>query len=198
MTFKVPKLNFEQDALEPYMSKETVHYHYDKHTQKYFDTTNELIKGTTYEQYKTLDELLPKLKKGSKLYNQAMQAWNHQFWWEGLAPGHDYTSENAGEVADRILLNWDSFGEFEKEMTEAGTKQFGSGWVWLVAKDKKLEVVATKDADRPDGKLLLVLDLWEHSHYLQYPADRLKYLQATWNIINWKVVNDRYERIDRA
>ncbi len=189
---EVPKLKFAHDELEPYMSEETVKVHYGKHTKGYFDKTNELIKGTRFAKVESLDELLPKLDKGTVLYNQAMQAWNHQFWWEQLcSPKKDFRGA-LDAFTEQVLSQFDAWGAFEEEFNEEAMKQFGSGWAWLVWKSNKLEIITTSNADRPSGQLLLVVDLWEHSYYLTYKNDREKYLRAIWNIIDWDVVNGRF------
>lgn len=201
MAFELPKLNFEKDALEPYMSKDTVHYHYDKHTKKYFDTTNELIKGTIYENEKSLTDLLPKLKKGTKLYNQATQAWNHQFWWEALTSPeqqkNSYKGANSAgaDLIDRLIGEYnDSFENWQKAFAEIAVKQFGSGWAWLVEHGRKFEIVTTSNADRPDGNLLLAVDVWEHAYYLDYQNNRDRYLKDIWNLIDWEIVGGRANR----
>lgn len=188
MTFTVPKLKYNYDALEPYLSQDSVHFHYGKHTKKYFDTTNELIKGTIYEKEKSLDDLLPKLKKGTKLYNQAMQAWNHQFFWNCLAP----ETEKPGEFIAKQFKTVDAFIE---EFTEKSTNHFSNGWCWLTIKDKELKIVTTSNADQPADKPLLVIDFWEHAYLynLQYAANRPKYIKNIWSIVNWNFVNENYK-----
>lgn len=195
--FEVPKLKFAHDALEPTMSADTVHYHYDKHTKGYFDKTNELIKGTAFAKVSSLEKLLTKdslMQVDSLLFNQAAQAYNHQFWWEQLTPDNTKPTENTITLIEE---QFDSFDNFKKLFEEAGIKQFGSGWVWLVLKDKQLRIKAMPNAGTPlthKGETpLLVVDVWEHGYLYdpQYAANRAKYLKHIWKVIDWRVVAER-------
>jgi Fe-Mn family superoxide dismutase len=199
--FEMPKLPYAEDALEPYISSETISYHYGKHTKKYFDTTNELIKGTVFEKkVKTLDDLINKeglLKVDSTLFNNACQAWNHAFYWNCLVP-KDQSGKPSGafqKECDRLFDNTENMQEL---FNAKATKHFGSGWAWLVVKRGELQIKITPNCatplTEPDCTPLLVCDIWEHSWYLQYPADKPAYLKAFWNIVNWDLVNERYER----
>lgn len=197
MTFELPKLKFAYDALEPTMSADTVHFHYGKHTKGYFDKTNELVKDTKFANAKSLEELITKsglMQLDSLLFNQAAQAYNHQFWWEQLTP-------DSTEPTEKMMLlleeQFTSFDNFKKMFEEAGTKQFGSGWVWLVLKDEQLRIKSTPNAGTPithtGEKPLLVVDVWEHAYLYDpnYAANRPKYLKNIWKIIDWKVVGER-------
>ncbi|TFG96309.1 superoxide dismutase [Candidatus Thorarchaeota archaeon] len=194
MAFTVPKLKYNYDALEPYLSQDVVHYHYGKRTKKYFDTTNELIKGTMFEGSKTLDGLIAhkQLKKNTKLYHNAMQAYNHSLYWENLA-SHKISGSPSKELLTAIEQQWKSVDEMIEQFNNIANNHFSNGWCWLVLEQNKLAIVDTHDANQPTGKILLVVDLWEHSHEVQYPADRTKYLNNIWLIINWNVVNEKYD-----
>lgn len=189
MVFKVPKLNYPQDALEPYLSADIVHYHYDKHTKGYFKKTNELIKGTMFEKVSSLDDMVNRkslVRAKTALYNSATQAWNHSFYWNCLAP--------AGEGGKPH----EDFDKLIDPFIETATKHFGSGWCWFVYDDNKIKVVDTHDANNPHtenlGVPLLTIDVWEHAYYLDYKNDRANYLDKVWDIINWEFVNEQYER----
>jgi Fe-Mn family superoxide dismutase len=197
--FTVPKLSFAFDALEPNLSQDVIYYHYTKHTKKYFDVTNELIKGTRWEDFTNLDDLITSksLKNGTHLYSNAMQAYNHQLYWENLAPTKESGKPNK-ELMTLITNQWKDFATFKKEFEEAGVGGFGSTWCWLILNKDELEIVVTQNADNPvyskQGKVLLVVDGWEHSYYLSYQNNKAAYFKAVWNIINWNTVNDRYNR----
>lgn len=194
--FDVPKLKFPYDALEPDLTHENVRLHYAKHTKKYFDTTNELIKGTIYTKRKTLEDLIKhgSLRKETKLYNNAHQAYNHQLYWENLAP-----RQEAGKPSDELMALFDKqssgFEKFKEAFEEAANKGFGSYWQWLtITSDGKLVIHTSQDADTPKETILLVVDGWEHAWYPTYFNDKAKYFKAVWNIIDWNVVNERYGR----
>lgn len=196
--FTTPALPFAEDALEPYMSHQIVDLHYNKHTKGYYKKTNELIEGTAFDNIKAVDELLTKsalLKINSTLYNQAAQAWNHSFFWDSLN-SKDQCGEPSKELLQIINKHWKSFDQFKKEVFEKGTSFFGSGWIWLIAKDNELHIKTTPNASNPlanqNETPLFVLDLWEHAYYLQYYNERNKYLENIWNIINWNKVNQRF------
>jgi Fe-Mn family superoxide dismutase len=199
MAFTLPKLKYAHDALEPYLSQDNVHYHYGKHTKKYFDTTNELIKGTKFADSETLEKLIEsgRLRKETKLYNNVHQAYNHQLYWENLAP-----KEEAGKPSDELLAQFErheGFDKIKERFEEAANSGFGSYWMWLlITSDDKFVITTTQDADTPENTILLVVDGWEHSWYPTYFNDKGKYFKNIWNIINWNVVNERYTTRTKA
>lgn len=197
MSFILPELPFKTNALEPHMSKQTVEYHYGKHTRKYFDTANELIRGTTFESATTLAELITnpsQLKMDSVLFNNAAQAWNHLFFWEGLTPKKTTISD---ELRAQIIRDFGSVDRFKDDFCDNAIKHFASGWVWVIYKQGKLSIKTTANAGTPlttkNEIPLLVCDVWEHSYYLDYPADRAGYVKAWWNVIDWEKVSERYK-----
>lgn len=197
--FEMPKLKYAEDALEPHISAEVVKFHYHKHTQKYFDTANELIKGTVFAD-KSFEEVISKdslLKMDSKLFNNVSQAWNHAFYWDCLTPASQ-SGNPSKELSDAFDETFGSFDEFVKVFTDKATKFFGSGWCWLVMKDGNLSIKTTPNANSPltekGATPLLTCDVWEHAHYLQYPADRAAYVKAFWNVVNWDFVNENYKK----
>lgn len=204
MKFSMPELPYAHDALEPHMSEDVVKYHYDKHTAKYFDTVNKLIKGTIFEKSDNLSDLLTKnalMRGDTSLFNNAAQAWNHVFWWETLSPPAD-AGRPSEQLIDAIKQTFQSFDVFKAEFNEKANKHFGSGWVWVVYKNDKLYIKTTPNAGTPiteaDTTPIMVCDLWEHAYYLQHPADKASYIDAMWNIYNWKVINERYSKAVRA
>jgi Fe-Mn family superoxide dismutase len=171
-------LPFARDALEPVMSKQTFDFHYAKHHATYVKVANELIAGTKYENL-DLDALVKAAKADGekKLFNNAAQAWNHDFFWLSLTP--DYTAP-AGALAKAIDASFGSFEDFKKAFVDKGIGHFGSGWIWLVAEGGKLSLFDTHDADTPlvyDKTALLVCDVWEHAYYIDTRNDRKAYLE---------------------
>jgi Fe-Mn family superoxide dismutase len=198
-TFNCPELPFSIGALDPILSKELVEAHYEKRTRGYYKKTNELVKGTIFERAKDLSELLTKdaiVKADSKLFNQAAQAWNHTFYWEGLCP-IESPLEISMELSTQIDEDFSSFDVMQKQFVEKSVAQFGSGWAWLIYQDGKLKIKTTPNAQNPlrDDRTtpIFVVDIWEHSHELQYPADREEYVNQCFKILNWEIINQRFE-----
>lgn len=199
MTFKQLELQYARDALEPYISKEVIHYHFDKHTTKYFEKANELAKGTVYQD-KPIEEVISRnsvMKMDTVLFNNISQAYNHQFYFKCLAP-EDKVGVPSKELADAIAVAFDSMAKFKEEFIDKATKFFGSGWIWLVYKDGQVTLKTTPNANSPlteaNTTPLLVCDLWEHAYYLDSPADRPAYLKAFWHVINWNFVNENFKK----
>lgn len=200
MPFTVPKLKYTHDALEPYLSEDVIHYHYGKHTKKYFDQLNDLIKGTYFDKYETLDELVSKksmMSASHALYNNAMQAWNHSFYWDCLAPKSEAGKPN-DELKALIEKEYKSCDGLVEKFNEKAAKHFGSGWCWLTVNGDGLSIIDTHDAENlfmlNRGTPILTIDVWEHAYYLDYANDRAKYLDKVWNIVNWEFVNEQYGR----
>jgi superoxide dismutase, Fe-Mn family len=187
MEHKLPELPYKQDALAPYISAETLEYHYGKHHKAYVDNLNKQIIGTEFEKM-TLEEIVR--RTSGPINNNAAQHWNHTFYWNCLAPNAG--GEPAGEVADAITKYFGSFSKFQEKFTSLATTLFGSGWAWLVKNnDGSLSVESKSNADNPvrDGrKPLLVCDVWEHAYYIDYRNARAKYVEAFWKLVNWKFV----------
>lgn len=198
MTFEMKPLPYEQDALEPHISKEIIHYHYDKRTKKYYDTANELAKGTIYE-ILPLERLLSKeglAKANSKLFIQASQAWNHTFYWDSMAPKSE-TGSVSRDLEMMMKESFDGYDAFVEEFTKKANAAVGSAWTWLLLRNNGLVVKNIPNAGTPlteDGDVvpLLVCDVWEHAFELQYPADKKKYVQSFFEVVNWNKVNERF------
>lgn len=199
MKFEIPKLDYPEDGLVPYISKETIQYHYGKHTQKYYDTTNKLIKDTAFAKYDTLKELIENglVRAETQLFNNACQAWNHSFFWESLTPSKQST-EPSNELLKAINKQFESFDKFKDKFIEISTDGFGSYWTWLILHNGDVKIKNMPNAGCPlttKGQIpLFVIDCWEHSWYIDYPADKAKYLKDIWNIVNWDVVNERFTK----
>ncbi|MEY4513229.1 MAG: hypothetical protein RLZZ450_5351 [Pseudomonadota bacterium] len=187
-----PPLPYAQNALEPYISSTTLSFHYGKHHKAYFDKTNTLVESTPLKG-KSLDEIVKGAAKGkqySKLFNNAAQAWNHNFYW--LSMKQKGGGAPTGELKQRIDKDFGSYDEFRALFTTAGVDHFSNGWVWLVLDKNKLKIVDTHDADTPvvhGLKPLAVSDVWEHAYYLDYKNARKDYLAAfVDHLLNWDFV----------
>ncbi len=199
---ELKKLPYEYDALEPVISKETMTFHHDKHHQAYVDTANKLLEGTGYEEkscpkclLKDIENITDDADKKQKLINNLGGVLNHNLFWDTMTPGG--SSEPVGDLKAAIEEKFGSFDAFKKEFEEAGKGQFGSGWAWLVVSEGGLEVISTKNQDNPIlcGKTpLLGNDVWEHAYYLDYQNARPKYLEEWWKVVNWDVVEERYQK----
>ena len=202
MAFELPPLPFGYDALAPHMSKETLEYHHDKHHKTYVDTANKLIAGTGLEN-KSLEEVVIASAKDEKLktlFNNVGQIWNHNVFWKSLK----LDAKIPAEIARRIDSDLGGMEKFKKDFVAEGMAQFGSGWVWLVSNNGKLEIMKTANAASPltEGPLthgktaLMVSDVWEHAYYIDYRNAREKYLETfVAHLVNWDHVALQYAKI---
>jgi Fe-Mn family superoxide dismutase len=191
MQHTLPELPFEKSALEPFISRETMEYHYGKHHKAYVEKLNTLIKGTEYENMSLFDIVL---KSSGPIFNNAAQDWNHTFFWHCLTPRSSRKPE--GLLWDAIKRDFKSFDDFQDQFLTAAANQFGSGWCWLVKRrDQKLGIRATSNAETPFayGEVpLLTCDVWEHAYYIDYRNERQKFVKSVWNIVNWEFVQQNY------
>jgi superoxide dismutase, Fe-Mn family len=190
MPFTLPALPYAKNALTPYISEETLNYHYGKHHQAYVDNLNKLIPNTEFAN-KPLEEIIQSASGG--IFNNAAQIWNHTFYWNCLKPENIASKKfNNSACAQAINQNFGSLDKFKEQFTTAATTLFGSGWVWLAKNpDGKLEIIAASNAGNPltSGKIpLLTCDVWEHAYYIDYRNARAKYLENFWKMVNWDFV----------
>jgi Fe-Mn family superoxide dismutase len=187
MTHVLPELPYAKNALEPHISEETLEFHYGKHHATYVDKLNGMIAGTEFESA-SLEDIIASASGG--IFNNAAQIWNHIFYWDGLSPNGGGKPEAA--LAEAIDQEFGSFEQFKEAFTASALGNFGSGWTWLVKNSSaKLEIFNTDDAANPmtDGHTpLLTCDVWEHAYYIDYRNKRPDYINAFWNIVNWKFV----------
>jgi Fe-Mn family superoxide dismutase len=190
MTHELPKLPYSIDALEPFISKRTIEFHYGKHHQAYVNNLNKLIVGTEFENA-SLEDIVRKSAGG--IFNNGAQVWNHTFYWNCLKPqgGGDPT----GVLAEAIVKNFGSVAEFKEKFSTSAATLFGAGWAWLIKKDDgKLEIVQESNAGCPvkyNATPLLTCDVWEHAYYLDKQNVRPDYIADFWKLVDWDSVAGR-------
>lgn len=190
--FELIPLPYPANALEPSIGRETMEIHWGKHVQTYIDNVNRMIQGTNDER-KSLEEIVKNSKDG--LYNNAAQVWNHNFFFSIMSPNPQRNP--TGKLSEEINKSFGSLNNFKKEFAEAASSLFGSGWVWLVKKNNgSLEIKSTPNGDNPikDGTPVIGLDVWEHAFYLDYKNKKKDYIDAFWNVLDWKKVEEYYNR----
>ena len=193
MSFTLPELPYDKNALEPHISAETLEFHHGKHHNAYVTNLNKLIAGTPHED-KPLEDIIARSEGG--MFNNAAQVWNHTFYWNSLKPGGG--GEPTGSLGDAIARDFGSFAKFKEALADAAATQFGSGWAWLVLDGGKLQVMKTANADLPikHGRTaLLTIDVWEHAYYVDYRNARPKYVDAVIaNLLNWDFAAMNFEK----
>ena len=191
----LPALPWAENALEPVISAKTISFHYGKHHKTYVDNANKLIVGTELADL-PLDQIVRATAgKADRvgIFNNAAQAWNHDFYWKSLKPKGG--GEPPAALKAKIDAAFGSVDAFRKELSNAAVQQFGSGWAWVVLDGDKLKIVKTGNADTPIAhgqKPLLTIDVWEHAYYLKYQNRRADYLKAVWNAVNWTEVAKKF------
>ena len=196
MAFELPDLPYAYEALQPYMSRETLEYHHDKHHQAYVTNGNNLLKGSGLEDRSLEDVVRQSYAKNAGLFNNAGQHYNHIYFWKWMkAEGGG--AKLPGALAEAIDKDLGGYDKFRADFIQAGVTQFGSGWCWLTMMDGKLMITKTPNGENPlvhGGTPLLGCDVWEHSYYIDYRNARPKYLEAfVDNLINWDTVLELYE-----
>ncbi|MDR0969162.1 MAG: superoxide dismutase [Fe] [Lentimicrobiaceae bacterium] len=193
MTFELPQLPYAIDALQPYISKETLEFHYGKHHAAYVNNLNKLIDGTAFDQA-SLEKIIKESTGG--IFNNAAQVWNHTFYWNCLKPNGG--GEPKGTLAEAIGKEFGSFETFKEKFTQAAIGLFGSGWTWLVlGKDRRLMITQESNAGNPMTKEqtpLLTCDVWEHAYYIDRRNARPAYIENFWKLINWDFVEKNYTK----
>jgi Fe-Mn family superoxide dismutase len=193
MKFDLIKLPYDIATLSPVISPQTVDFHHGKHLKAYVDNLNKLVAGTEFEDM-PLQAIVAKSE--GALFNNAGQVLNHNLYFTQFSPTPKVSPE--GELSEAIRKNWGDLDNFKKEFEAAGVTIFGSGWAWLVKdKDGKLGIVKEFNGSNPvvhGLKPLLGFDVWEHAYYLDYQNRRADHLHALWNIVDWKIVERRFEK----
>ena len=188
----LPPLPYAENELEPYISAQTVMLHYGKHLKGYIDNVNRLVKDKSELIGKDLETIV-KQSEGS-LYNNAAQAWNHIFYFDAFSPHAQH--QPSGNLAKQINRQWGDFSNFKTAFANVANSLFGSGWVWLTKnKNGTLDIIGESNAGnvlKGDKKPLLGVDIWEHAYYLDYQNRRADHIDGLWNIIDWSIVDRRY------
>ncbi|TVQ75996.1 MAG: superoxide dismutase [Flavobacteriales bacterium] len=197
MAFELPNLPYAHDALEPHIDARTMEIHHGKHHAAYVSKLNDAIKGTELENMSIEDIMKNISKQGAGVRNNGGGHFNHTLFWSVMTPNGGGNPE--GELAAAIDRDFGSFENFKNAFANAAATQFGSGWAWLCCDNGKLSVCSTPNQDNPImdvtadcGTPILGLDVWEHAYYLNYQNRRPDYIEAFFNVINWKEVSARF------
>ena len=197
MAFELPELPYAYEALQPYMSRETLEYHHDKHHQAYVTNGNKLLKDSGLEG-KSLEEIVKaSFGKNQGLFNNAAQHFNHTHFWKWMKKDGG-GKKLPGKLLKAIDSDLGGYDKFREDFLAAGAAQFGSGWAWLAVKNGKLEISKTPNGENPlvhGATPILGVDVWEHSYYIDYRNARPKYLEAfVDHLINWDYVLELFEK----
>jgi superoxide dismutase, Fe-Mn family len=191
MAFELPKLPYSHDALAPFISEETLDFHYAKHHQAYVTNLNGLIPGTEFENA-DLEAIIKRAEGG--IFNNGAQVWNHTFYFEAFRK--DGRKEPAGDLAEAITKSFGSFEDFREKFNKSAATIFGSGWAWLaMSEDGSLQIVQESNAGNPlrkGLKPLMTCDVWEHAYYIDYRNKRPDYIKNFWEILDWDIVASRF------
>ena len=191
MAFELLVWPYAEDALEPYISKETINFHYGKHHATYVNKLNELVPGSRFENA-SLETIVKEAEGG--IFNNGAQVWNHTFYWNCLSA--EGGGLPFGKVAEAIDRDFGSFTQFKEQFSQAAATLFGAGWAWLVSdRAGKLSIVQESNAGNPMRKglsPLLTCDVWEHAYYIDKRNRRPAYIDDFWKIVNWKAVEAYY------
>lgn len=202
MAHTLAPLPYDYAALEPYIDAQTMQLHHDKHHAAYVNNLNAALEKYSDLQNKSVEELVADLNAvpeaiRTAVRNNAGGHVNHTMFWQIMKPNGG--GEPTGAIGDAIVSTFGDFGTFKQRFNEAGVKQFGSGWVWLVVSPgQKLEIVTTPNQDSPittKAQPIFGNDVWEHAYYLKYQNRRPEYLDAWWNVVNWEEINRRFAAV---
>jgi Fe-Mn family superoxide dismutase len=195
LTFKLPSLPYAMNALEPFISRETLEFHYGKHHQAYVDNLNKLVQQNSSLTNKSLEEIIRTAEYPSPAFNNAAQVWNHSFYWNCMKPNGG--GEPHGELGEAIKRDFGSFAAFKSAFSNKAISAFGSGWAFLVKDGQgKLKIVECHDAMTPirdgSGAPIITCDVWEHAYYIDTRNARAKYVDNWWNVVNWDFAQKNY------
>ena len=198
--FKLPDLPYSFDALEPYIDAQTMQIHHDKHHQAYVDKLNAACANDISLTEKTIEEILSDPVNinndiRTAVINNGGGHLNHSFFWKVLSPSSPFDPKES--VGKEIIETFGDFDSFKEKFSNTAINRFGSGWAWLVINKGKLEIIDTQNQNTPVSigmDPILCLDVWEHAYYLKYQNRRADYINAWWNVVNWKKVNDNFTK----
>ena len=199
MAFTLPPLPYDFAALEPHIDAKTMEIHHGKHHQTYVNNLNAAIEKAPDLASKSLDDLMRNVSKlpeavRTPIRNNGGGHWNHSMFWQIMAPKAG--GEPGGALGAALKSAFGDFAKFREQFSAAGVGRFGSGWAWLINSGGKLSITSTPNQDNPlmEGqKAIMSLDVWEHAYYLKYQNRRPDYIQAWWNVVNWKEVEKRFQ-----
>jgi Fe-Mn family superoxide dismutase len=200
MAFELAPLPYAYEALEPYIDAQTMHLHHDKHHQAYTDNFNAAIEKAPELKNKSAEDILRNLNAVPEAVRTAVRNHgggyvNHNLFWSIMGPKGGAPE---GAIASAIKDTFGDLSQLQEKFNDAGTKQFGSGWVWLVQGNNGVQIITTANQDSPLSQGLVPIianDVWEHAYYLKYQNRRAEYLKAWWNVVNWAAVNKRYTEL---
>lgn len=203
MAHELPPLPYPKEALEPHIDAQTMEIHHGKHHNAYVTNLNKAIAGKGDLENKPIEQLISNMNAvpediRTAVRNNGGGHANHSMFWKIMGPNAG--GKPSGKLADDINAAFGSFDGFKEKFEAGGAGRFGSGWVWLVVKNGKLEIMSTANQDNPlmEGiKPIMGCDVWEHAYYLKYQNRRPDYLKAWWNVVNWNEVNKNYEAAQR-
>jgi Fe-Mn family superoxide dismutase len=200
MPYTLPNLPYAANVLEPYIDTMTMEIHHGRHHKAYVDNVNKALEGQPALSAKPIEQLLreigqvPEASRQAVINNGGGHA-NHSMFWEIMAPKAG--GQPSGPLADDIKSTFGEFTAFQTQLKQAGVGRFGSGWAWLVLADGKLKIVSTPNQDSPymsNQAPIMGVDVWEHAYYLKYQNKRPDYIDAWWNVVNWKAIGERYAK----
>ena len=197
MAFTLDPLPYANNALEPHFDALTMEIHHDRHHQAYVTNLNAAVAGTELEG-KSIEEIVANISKApAPVRNNGGGHWNHSFFWKSLSPNGG--GEPTGELGKAITAKFGSFQAFKDEFKKAATGRFGSGWAWLIKSGDGVAITSTPNQDNPlmdiaeaKGTPIIGLDVWEHAYYLKYQNKRPDYIDAYWNVVDWKAADALY------
>ncbi len=196
MSLVLDPLPYAYDALQPYMSAETLEFHHDKHHAAYVTNGNNLLKGTEWEGLPIEQIITGSHGKNAPVFNNAAQVWNHAEFWKYLKPNGG--GKVPGKVEKALIEGIGSVEKALEDLAQAGVTQFGSGWAWLAVKDGKVAVSKTPNAENPQihgATPILTIDVWEHAYYIDYRNRRPDFIKTViGNLVNWEYVEAQLEK----
>ena len=198
MAYSLPSLPYAPTALEPNIDAMTMEIHHGRHHKTYVDNLNKALESQAALAALPVEQLLRDISKVPENIRQAVinnggGHANHSMFWDIMGPGAG--GKPSGPLADDITKSFGDFAAFQQQIKQAGLGRFGSGWAWLVLAGGKLQILSTANQDSPfmaGQRPILGIDVWEHAYYLKYQNKRADYVDAWWNVVNWKAVADRY------
>jgi len=198
MSFLLPELGFEYTALEPHIDARTMEIHHSKHHNGYTNNLNNALEKANISSENIEDILMSVDMNNMGLRNNAGGYYNHCLFWEILTPNDK--QDLGGELETAINSSFGSFEDFKEQFSKAAATRFGSGWAWLCVKDGSLEICSSANQDNPmmpgigcGGTPIMGIDVWEHAYYLNYQNRRPDYINAFFNLVNWRVVSEKFK-----